>query len=415
MISQTPTVHSANSQAVTSSCIVVGTGVVGLALALGCAQRGLSVTLLGPAPSAPDPRAFEARIYAISPAATALLSQLRVWSQVNPERICPVEAMRVFGDLDGELRFDARTAGVERLATIVEEAELRRILWLSCVLNPAIAHVPQAFVGASWDTQQRLMRVEVADRDAPGNPEGIKTTLCAHLLVGADGRQSAVRNNAQLSAQVTPYGQTAVVANLACTLPHGNIAHQWFTSQGVVALLPLPGKAVSLVWSVPHEHLPVIQALDNEAFALRLESLCGRALGTLTLTGARHEFELSQLIVQPVSAPGLVLVGDAAHGVHPLAGQGLNLGLQDVEVFLQQLDRKESWRHLGDPVWLRRYERRRSEPVALMRGTVGILAHLFDSPKWPLPWVRNRGMSLVNTLAPIKQALIRHAMGKSIA
>jgi ubiquinone biosynthesis UbiH/UbiF/VisC/COQ6 family hydroxylase len=389
-----------------SAVTVVGTGVVGLAFALGCAQRGLSVMLVGPAPAeplGPDP---DTRIYAVSPAAIHLLEQLRAWQMVRTERVCAVDAMRVFGDGGGKLCFDARLVGVDRLATIVEESELRRILWLACRLTPGVSHMAQSFVGAERDRTRHAWRVRLDGKTAG------KSSFTTELLVGADGRQSSVRTQAGIPAQVTPYGQTAVVANVHCTVPHGGIAHQWFTGQGIVALLPLPGLSASLVWSIPDAQLDSVRGLDDPAFVGQLQALSQGALGTLGLMGGRHEFPLTELLVKPVVAEGVVLVGDAAHGIHPLAGQGLNLGLQDVEVFLRELDRKEAWRRLSDPVWLRRYERRRAEPTFLMRRMMGGLAQLFGASSWAATQVRNQGMSLVNGLPPLKHALIRHAMGQ---
>jgi ubiquinone biosynthesis UbiH/UbiF/VisC/COQ6 family hydroxylase len=391
--------------------VVVGTGVVGLSAALGCAQRGLAVTLLGPVPAGAAARtesapgsAWDARIYALSPATVRFLEQQRVWPQVDASRVCAVQRMDVHGDDGGRLEFDARATGAQCLASICEESQLLRALWLACTLAPGIAHRARGFDSAVFGTDG-AGRTTVQVRLDDG------AVLAADLLVGADGRQSAVRAAAGIGARQGDYGQTAVVANFTTHLPHGGVARQWFTQEGVLALLPLPGSRVSLVWSAPHGLLAELLALSPEDFARRVARRAGDALGAMELIGERHAFVLHRVVVERLARGGAVLLGDAAHVVHPLAGQGLNLGLQDVSEFLRVLDARESWRGLGDPVWLRRYERARAEPIALMRATVDGLARLFNAPDDRLRRLRNVGMSALDVLAPLKQALVRHAMG----
>jgi ubiquinone biosynthesis UbiH/UbiF/VisC/COQ6 family hydroxylase len=394
---------------------VVGTGVVGLATALGCAQRGVRVALIGPVPrgvgragqagagaeAAPCvPAPYDVRIYAISQLARELLSDLRVWAQVDVSRCRAVARMKVFGDDGGRLEFDARTAGVDRLATICEESALLQALWLGCTMAPGITHFDAGFAAASFEAQ--CVRVRLANGAA----------LECGLLLGADGKASPVRAAAGIAARFQGYGQTALVANFDCEIPHLGVAHQWFTdSEGIVALLPLPGDRVSLVWSAPTALAPELQALDEAAFARRVAQRSAHALGSLAPIGPRHAFVLERVVVDRLAQPGVALLGDAAHVVHPLAGQGLNLGLQDVADFLRLLQAREPWRALGDRVWLRRYERARAEPIALMRGTVGGLARLFGSPDARVRRLRNVGLSAVDALVPLKHALIRHAMG----
>jgi ubiquinone biosynthesis UbiH/UbiF/VisC/COQ6 family hydroxylase len=395
--------------------VVVGTGVVGLSTALGCAQRGLAVTLVGPVPAASTgPRspaaaaaaepAWDARIYALAPATVDFLDQQRVWSQLDATRVCAVQRMEVQGDDGGRLAFDARAVGAQRLATICEESQLVRALWLGCTLAPGIAHRARGFDSAGFRAESGTQAgVQVRLDDG--------SVLDADLLLGADGRQSAVRAAAGIGARQGDYGQTAIVANFTTQWPHGGVARQWFMDEGVLALLPLPGNRVSLVWSAPHALVPALMALPAEDFARRVARRADHVLGPMTLIGERHSFVLNRMVVDRLVRPGVALLGDAAHVVHPLAGQGLNLGLQDVSEFLRVLDAREAWRALGDVVWLRRYERARAEPVALMRATVDGLARLFNAPDDRLRRLRNAGMSAVDALGPLKHALVRHAMG----
>lgn len=381
---------------------VVGAGVAGLATALGLAQQGQKVSLVGPrarmhvhSGSAP----FDSRIYAVAPATVDLLEQLSVWKRVDDARCTPVERMRVFGDRGNELTFDAYGATVERLATIVEESELLRVLDAACDFQPAITRVDAAF--DSYAIEGDSARVRLGDG----------ARLEARLLIGADGAQSAVRAAAGLSASVTDYRQTAVVTNLACERAHLNTAWQWFTDEGVVALLPLPGNHVSLVWSAPTSLAQELAALEPAALASRVTDRSAAALGALSPAGPTQGFPLRLVVVSRLVAPRVALVGDAAHVVHPLAGQGLNLGLQDVGALLEVIRGREAFRDIGDTVLLRRYERNRAEPIALMRATTDGLARLFGMDDAFARFIRNAGLTAVDRVGPLKNLLVRQALG----
>lgn len=381
---------------------VIGAGVAGLATALGLAQAGLTVALIGPPvrrhlPT--DAAPFDARIYALAPATIALFERLKRWPQVDAARVQAVARMRVFGDAGEELTFDAYAATVERLATIAEESELLRALSLGAGATAGITRYETGMKALEADSL--AARVWLDDG----------REIAAALVVGADGAGSPVRAAAGINAVVTPYPHTAVVCNFACGVPHGGVAWQWFTDEGVVALLPLPGDAVSLVWSAPHALAEQLQALDAQALAARVERRSGGVLGTLRAIGAAHAFPLRLLTVDRLVAPRVALVGDAAHVLHPLAGQGLNLGLQDVAALVDKLAAREPWRDCGDLVLLRRYARARAEPIALMRVTTDALARLFGVDDPLVRRLRNTGMGVVNRLRPLKTALIRHALG----
>ena len=381
---------------------VVGAGVAGLAVALGSAQLGLRTALIGPRPSVQSPAAdapFDVRIYAIALSSVALLEQLKVWPAVDAARVQAVSKMRVFGDAGNELSFDAYQASLPRLANIVEESELLRALGAAAGFASGLARIEAAF-----DTLQQhaeVARLQLADG----------STVEARLVVAADGARSAVRSAAGINARELPYEQTAVVANFACERPHHGVAWQWFDpTEGVIALLPLPGEHVSLVWSAPQLLAEALTA-DSASLAVRLAARAQPHLGALTQVGPAQSFPLRRVIVDHLIGPRLALVGDAAHVVHPLAGQGLNLGLADVSELLRVLAGRESWRDPGDAVLLRRYERSRAEPVGLMRLTTHALARLFARDDAFSREVRNLGLSAVNALPPLKNALIRHAAG----
>jgi ubiquinone biosynthesis UbiH/UbiF/VisC/COQ6 family hydroxylase len=381
---------------------VVGAGIAGMACALGLSQQGLRVALIGPRVKAHGASAaapFDGRIYAIAPATIDLLQALGVWNRIDATRATAVERMRVFGDRGDELSFDAYAAAVERLATILEEAELLRVLDTACDFQPGIRRLDTGF--EALDAGEAAVTVRLSDGGG----------LTAGLVIGADGAQSAVRAAAGCSAQVTDYRQTAVVSNFACTTPHLNTAWQWFTDEGVVALLPLPGDHVSLVWSAPTALAQELAALDEGELARRVTARSASALGELTPAGPAFTFPLRLIVVDRLIARRVALVGDAAHVVHPLAGQGLNLGLQDVAALLEVARAREAFRDIGDAVLLRRYERSRAGPIAAMRTATDGLSRLFSIDDPLARFVRNTGMAAVNRLAPLKSLLIRQALG----
>lgn len=379
---------------------VVGSGAAGLATALGAAQLGLRVCLIGPRPTLrPATESYDLRIYAVSPGSVALLDRLGVWKRVPPERVQAVSRMRVFSDTGAELDFEAYGAQVERLATIAEENELVRVLDAACDFQPAIRRFEAHFDALAIEPHAAVLTLT----------DG--TQLAAALAVGADGASSSLRAAAGIASELRPYGQSGVVANLACERPHLGVAWQWFTNEGIVALLPLPGERVSLVWSAPQALAEQLVALEPAALASRVTLRSGAVLGELNAIGPAAAFPLRLMKVQRLVGARLALVGDAAHVVHPLAGQGLNLGLQDVATLLDVLAAREPFRDVGDPVLLRRYERARAEPVALMRATTDGLARLFGIEADWAGQMRGLGFSLVQRLGPVKHALIRHALG----
>jgi ubiquinone biosynthesis UbiH/UbiF/VisC/COQ6 family hydroxylase len=211
------------------------------------------------------------------------------------------------------------------------------------------------------------------------------------------------------------YGQRAIAARLSSDQPHAGLARQWFRSPDVLALLPLdrpqPGHGLALVWSLPDARAEELAAADDTTFIAALHDATGGAAGTLALAGPRAVWPLALAHADALSGPGWVLVGDAAHVVHPLAGQGLNLGLGDVAALAEVLAAREPWRALGDPRLLARYARRRFGPVRAMGLVTDGLLQLFASPAPLVKELRNRGLSLVNQLPPLKRLLAGRALG----
>ena len=234
-------------------------------------------------------------------------------------------------------------------------------------------------------------------------------TLTCHLVVAADGVNSALREQLGLSAHFKPYNHKAVVANYATTVAHQGVARQWFLPGEVLALLPLPGNHVSLVWSAKTEHGEALLSMSPSERTTLLQATVGYGVGELTEVSQPAGFDLRLMKVSALSTTRAVLVGDAAHGVHPMAGQGLNLGLQDASVLASTIINRGEGPDCGDASVLRRYARARQEPILAMQTLTDGLYRLFGSTQWGLPWLRNVGMNRVDQLGWLKRQLVEQA------
>jgi ubiquinone biosynthesis UbiH/UbiF/VisC/COQ6 family hydroxylase len=381
--------------------LICGAGIVGLSCALAMARRGQRVAVLAPRNDVPaaQPDVYHPRVYAISPASQRLLDGLGVWQMLPAARIASVQAMEIYGDGDGRVDLHAWQAAKENLNWIVESGEIERVLIQAA----------------------RMFGIEWIDDRCAGWREGeIETAtgrrLQAELLVGADGAASKLREAAGLKHDAKPYGDIGLVVHLDAERPHQGTAFQWFRDDGVLALLPMPdtaqGPQVSMVWSMHDARAQALRSLPPAEQTAELERLLAQAsqgrLGALRVRSPLHGFPLT-LEQSQMTGPGIALVGDAAHRLHPLAGQGLNLGLGDVETLVQAVAGRESFRQAGDARVLRRYQRARAEPVLAMRLATDGLHRLFGAQAAPLAWARNVGMRWVDALPFIKRQLIEGA------
>ncbi|WP_043590312.1 UbiH/UbiF family hydroxylase [Chromobacterium haemolyticum] len=374
--------------------IVVGGGLVGASLALALDRAGKRVALLEGRPPRLDglEQGWDARIYAVSPANRRFLESLDAWP--GAERLGAIEAMDVRGDAGGRIQFAASDAGEPALAWIAENRWLLAALWRRLAASgvdclPGLK--PQAL---SADALGAALTLDDGRR------------LSAALLVGADGANSWVREQAGLAASVKPYGQSGVVANFDCERPHGGVARQWFTGGDILAWLPMAGNRISMVWSSSDPAR--LLELPPEQLAETVAAAGGRALGELAVITPAAAFPLRLIQPERVAAERVVLVGDAAHTVHPLAGQGVNLGFQDAAQLAALLVGE---RDAGDWMLLRRYERQRREAVKTMQLGCDGLFQLFQAKAPGLPWLRNTGLNLTNCLKPLKRQFARQAIG----
>ena len=379
--------------------IIVGGGLAGASLAVALRDTSLRIALVESRPPG-RPDGWDARVYAISPANAAFLEQIGAWRHLDAERIAPIRGMEIRGDAGGELSFSAYETGVPELGWILESS------LMACEFWEGVKRQGNLTLFCPTRPQQLTFTPDAALLDLADG-----TTLSARLLVGADGRDSWVRETAGLVAVNTPYGEKGVVANLETEKQHRNIAYQWFRDDGVLAYLPLPGNRISIVWSTPDDHADELCRLPAEAFCERLAEAGGYALGQLKVLTPPAAFPLRLMRVPQTVAPRLALVGDAAHGIHPLSGHGINLGFQDASELARLLSAAQPWQDIGNERFLQRYQRARREETTLMQTTTDGLRRLFKESPPGLRTLRNLGLNTTNRLSFIKNSLVRYALG----
>ncbi|QWD64198.1 FAD-dependent monooxygenase [Polynucleobacter sp. MWH-UH2A] len=395
---------------------VVGGGIAGKACALGLAQLGLTTVEIAPDLGSPTPAPqgshWGQRIYAFSPSTQKLLARLQIWDALDHSRMQVVRDMRIYGDRgerNDQLHLSAFEAGTSQLAWIGESNLIEHTLDQASRFQNKLERIADS--------------VETIEVDSQGSTLHLKNGefIHAQLVIAADGANSPIRSAIGVDASEESYSQSAVVANWVCTYPHLETAFQWFLPGGdIVAMLPLPEKQVSMVWSTSPEHAAELLKLDQSQWQERFSSVANgvieKQLGELTLNSVPAAFPLRKIrasrFIGPEDNPKVALIGDAAHVMHPLAGQGLNLGLRDVSVLLNIISKREPFRQLNDLTLLRRYERQRQGDTSALLWVTDKLKKLFSGASTTEKKLRNWGLGLVNKSHFVKQRLIERALGE---
>jgi ubiquinone biosynthesis UbiH/UbiF/VisC/COQ6 family hydroxylase len=381
--------------------LIMGAGLVGASLAASLRGTGLRVALVEPAaPPAIEHEGWDNRVYAISPGSAAFLESCGAWSRLDAARLQVVLDMHVWGD-DGRSRLDFSSLEIGRpeLAWIVEGRRLQAAIWQAIVDEGETTLLcPASCTSIAWEESYAAITLN----------DGMQ--LRTKLVVGADGAESWLRRHPGIAAQSQPYGQHGVVANFACGKGHGGAARQWFRRDGVLALLPLPGDRASMVWSTPETQARVLVSIPAAALCEQVREASQDALGELSLITPAAQFPLRRIKLDRLVAPRVALVGDAAHVVHPLAGQGVNLGFRDARELALILRGRGPGGDCGSLSLLRRYERARKEDILTMMLTTDALQKLFDSKLPSIAAIRNWGLRLTGRIGPVRSLLAQHAV-----
>ncbi len=394
--------------------VIVGAGIAGSALAAALVGRGIRIAVIEARPLVPAelPQGtaladFDPRVSALTPRSIAFLESVGAWDAIADYRCCPYSHMTVW-DADGTagIDFDAAEVDAESLGTIVENRAITNALLQRLEQAGDVTLLAPASLAGSEIDDGNTVLLSLEDG----------TELEAGLLVAADGALSRVRELMGFSTREWDYGHRAIVTTVSLERSHQDTAWQCFMPTGPLALLPLPSTAdehlCSIVWSQEEAAAEALLALDDQAFCEALADASEHRLGRVLSNGQRFAFPLRQRHAIDYVMPGVALVGDAAHTIHPLAGQGINLGLSDVAVLAGEIgDAVDRGLAVGELSVLKRYQRqRKGENLAMMAAMDGF-KRLFEQRAPAIRWLRNAGLRGVGRLSPIKQQLMRQAMG----
>ncbi len=382
---------------------VVGGGIVGLTLLSALTGTGLSVAVINDKPlTRPLSDKPDVRVSAINEANAQALAQRGTWQRIAPDRVNPYHQMDVWDkDSFGQIRFDCATTQREQLGHIVENQALINALAESVGEASDVSIVEGRIGRVLWGQQQTMLMMENDD------------VVAARLVVGTDGANSFIRNQAKFPVTFRDYNHTAIVANIRCDQPHDNVARQVFTPDGPLALLPINDpRHCSIVFSQNTERANALLAMDDDAFCKALTEASGAVLGTLSLDTPRHHFPLTMQYARQWLSDGVVIIGDAAHTIHPLAGQGANLGMQDALSLARHIQKLHK---AGKPFYsqrsLRPFERERKAQAMRMIAAMDGFKTLFAGRSGLKKLVRGIGLVAADKLPGAKERFIAEAMG----
>ncbi len=389
-------------QTINTEIAIVGAGLVGLSAAIAFAQQGKRVVLV----DAKNPviklkKAWDARVYALTPETENWLKSIGVWAHVDACRVNPINAMHIFDDASEQpLSLRDEDANLPKLGVIIENQNLMYALWQQLKTldaeNESVTVITDAPCQTLNNTQQKIEL-------GLGNNQQIS----AKLLVAADGMDSWVRKQANIAVTKKDFHQTAIVANFVTQTHHQHIARQWFRPHDVLALLPLPDNMISIVWSVSTERAAELLALLGEELAHNVHEYSRGVLGTLKQVGNTQAFALNQQTALQLIAERVVLTGDAAHQIHPMAGQGVNLGFKDVMQLASLSTKLHAMQDVGDKSFLRQYERARKADILTMNQLTSGLDGLFASDSKMAKKVTTWGLQVLNKQTYLKKLLIQ--------
>ncbi|MGF1727222.1 2-octaprenyl-3-methyl-6-methoxy-1,4-benzoquinol hydroxylase [Photobacterium nomapromontoriensis] len=379
--------------------VVAGGGMVGAATAIGLAQQGLNVAVLewaAPMPySASQP--MDLRVSAISPSSVALLQRLGAWEGITAMRLCPYKRLETWDHPECRTRFSAEQMNIDWLGYIVENRVIQLALWQQFEWYPNLTLLcPSKMLSAVAVKEGHIVKLDDGRQ------------LAARLLVGADGANSQVRQQAGIGITAWDYRQHCMLINVATALPQQDITWQMFTPHGPRSFLPLPGHQASLVWYDSPQRIKQLSAMPDDQLKVQIIAHFPHELGEFQVLG-HGSFPLTRRHAQRYFNAGVVLLGDAAHTINPLAGQGVNLGFKDVDVLLHEIEKAGTeWDQVSV---LRSYERRRKPDNLLMQSGMDFFYTTFSNSLLPIKLLRNAGLAFAERAGPLKKHVLKYAMG----
>jgi 2-polyprenylphenol 6-hydroxylase len=386
------------TQTSNADIVIVGAGLVGLSAAIAFTQQGKKVVLVdAKKPLIKLKKAWDERVYALTPETENWLKSIGVWVHVDSSRVNPISAMHIFDDAsERPLSLRDEDANLPKLGVIIENQNLMHALWAQLNSLEDVTVITDAPCQTLNNTQQKVVLGLVNSQQ-----------ITAKLIVAVDGVDSWVRKQANIGVTKKDFHQTAIVANFVTQKHHQHIARQWFRPHDVLALLPLPCNMVSIVWSVSTERAAELLALSGEELAHNVHEYSKGVLGTLKQLGNTQAFVLNQQTATQLIAERVVLTGDAAHQIHPMAGQGVNLGFRDVMQLASLTTKLHAMQDVGDKGFLRQYERARKADIVTMNQLTSGLDDLFASENRVLKQAWQWSLQQLNGQATIKKLLIQ--------